>query len=229
MKIGFHGCELPEGSHKYNDPRVAQLVEKFSPKKISPYYMSFFQDEISAVDGVLVVRDNVLDVLIPDIEFCEARIERSADDAEKQLMKKCLDLLEGEVPLSHATFSAEEEQQLQGMTLHSRKPVAIVEEPPDIDTAMNAMLAAARVIFFYTAGPKEVHAWPVKEGTDIVTCAGVIHSDLARGFIRADVVSCDNLLQSHNFNDAKTKGFVEGVGKSYIIQAGDVIEVHFSV
>ncbi len=208
---------------------MALLVEKYTPKKVSPYYMSFHKDEFARVDGIITLRDNLLDVVIPDIEFCEARIERTVLESEKTVMKKCLELLENETPLSHTSFTAEEEALLQGMTLISRKPIALVDDTPDINAAMEAMLDAAKLIFFYTAGPKEVHAWSVKAGTDIVTCAGVIHSDLARGFIRADIVSCENLLLCHNFNDAKAKGYVQSVGKSYVIQSGDVLEIHFSV
>jgi ribosome-binding ATPase YchF (GTP1/OBG family) len=74
-----------------------------------------------------------------------------------------------------------------------------------------------------------VHAWAVPKGTDIVTCAGRIHTDLARGFIRAEIAHFDGIMASHNFNDAKTKGLVTVVGKEYTIQPGDVIEVLFNV
>ena len=74
-----------------------------------------------------------------------------------------------------------------------------------------------------------MHAWPVKEGSDIVTCAGKIHSDLARGFIKADIVRYEDLIKVFNWQEARTKGLVRVVDRDYIIQAGDVIEIRFNV
>ena len=229
MKIGFHGCDLPEGKHKYDDPRMAALVGKFSPKKVTPYYIEICAGGVEQMDCILAMRDAVLDVLIPDIEFCESRGERAEDPAEKQLLEKCQVALEDETPLCHVNFTDEEKLLLQGWTLVTRTPVVILDDPPMPEDAIEKGLAGAGIVFFYTAGPKEVHAWAVEKDADIVTCAGTIHSDLARGFIRADVVSFDDMMTAHNFNDAKAKGLCKQVGKDYTIQPGDIIEVHFSV
>lgn len=229
MKIGFHGCTLPEGTHKYADACVSALAEKFSPKKVTPYYMTFLAGALTGVDAFVVTHATVLDVLLTDIELCEGRSERTADAQEKAVMEKCLAALEAETPLCDVLFTPEEETILRGLSLVSRMPVALVDDDAEVHSVMEAVLRAARTVFFYTAGPKEVRAWPVKEHTDIVTCAGVIHSDLARGFIRADVVSCADLLTCHNFAEAKSRGLVHAEGKAYTIQAQDVIEIHFSV
>ena len=90
-------------------------------------------------------------------------------------------------------------------------------------------LEKADNMFFYTSGPKESHAWLVKKNSDIVTCAGKIHSDLARGFIRGDVVQFDDYLSCHNFNECKSKGFAKVVEKDYIVQPGEIIEIRFNV
>jgi ribosome-binding ATPase YchF (GTP1/OBG family) len=82
---------------------------------------------------------------------------------------------------------------------------------------------------FYTADKKEVHAWPVKEGADIVTCAGKIHSDLAQGFIKADIVSYDDLIRVYNMQEARSKGLVKLVNRDYAICPGDIIEIRFNV
>jgi len=74
-----------------------------------------------------------------------------------------------------------------------------------------------------------VHAWPVKENSDIVTCAGKIHSDLARGFIKAEIVSYEDLIRVYNWQEARTKGLVKLVDRDYTIRAGDVIEIRFNV
>ena len=88
---------------------------------------------------------------------------------------------------------------------------------------------AASIVFFYTAGKKEVHAWPVPEGADIVSCAGKIHSDLARGFIKADIVSYQDLIGVHNLQEARSKGLVKLVDRDYAIRPGDVVEIRFNI
>ncbi len=60
-------------------------------------------------------------------------------------------------------------------------------------------------------------------------CAGEIHTDLARGFIRADIVSYEDLMQCHGLQEAKTKGVLKTVGKEYITRDGDIIEIRFNV
>jgi len=69
----------------------------------------------------------------------------------------------------------------------------------------------------------------VRQDADIVTCAGKIHSDLARGFIKADIVSYDDFLKAYNMQEARTRGLVRVVDRDYTIQAGDIIEIRFNV
>ena len=82
---------------------------------------------------------------------------------------------------------------------------------------------------FLTAGPKEVRAWTIKKGTKAPQAAGVIHSDFERGFIRAEVVSYDDLVACGSMNAAKEKGLVRSEGKDYVIQDGDVVLFRFNV
>ncbi|MCX6985381.1 MAG: DUF933 domain-containing protein, partial [Lentisphaerae bacterium] len=79
------------------------------------------------------------------------------------------------------------------------------------------------------AGKPEVHAWLIRKGSDIVTCAGKIHTDLAKGFIKADIVSFNDFKDVFNLQEARTKGLVKLVGREYIIQEGDIIEIRFNV
>jgi ribosome-binding ATPase YchF (GTP1/OBG family) len=103
------------------------------------------------------------------------------------------------------------------------------DEAGDTNELLAKLLAKAGVVFFYTCGKKEVHAWAFPQGADIVTCAGKIHSDLARGFIRAEIVNYGDLMKVHNMQEAKDHGLVKLVGKDYITQDGDIIEIKFNV
>jgi GTP-binding protein YchF len=84
------------------------------------------------------------------------------------------------------------------------------------------------LISFLTAGPDEVRAWPIPEGSTAVDAAGAIHTDLAKGFIRAEVVPYEDLLALGSTAEARRHGKLRSEGKTYLVRDGDVLEVLFS-
>lgn len=82
---------------------------------------------------------------------------------------------------------------------------------------------------FLTAGEKEVRAWTIPQGTRAQTAAGTIHSDIERGFIRAEIVSYDELMSAGSYAVAREKGLLRLEGKDYIMQEGDVVHFRFNV
>ena len=82
---------------------------------------------------------------------------------------------------------------------------------------------------FLTAGEPEVRAWTIKKGTKAPEAAGKIHSDIQRGFIKAEVVSFDDLIREGSMNDAREKGLVRSEGKEYIMKDGDIVLFKFNV
>jgi ribosome-binding ATPase YchF (GTP1/OBG family) len=84
------------------------------------------------------------------------------------------------------------------------------------------------LISFLTAGPDEVRAWPIREGSNAVDAAGAIHSDLAKGFIRAETIGYEELLTLGSMADAKKAGKLRSEGKTYRVRDGDVVEILFS-
>jgi len=82
---------------------------------------------------------------------------------------------------------------------------------------------------FFTVGPDEVRAWTVHRGATAPEAAGEIHTDLQKGFIRAEVVQYHDLVTSGGMHEAKTKGKVRLEGKEYLVQDGDVITIRFNV
>jgi hypothetical protein len=84
------------------------------------------------------------------------------------------------------------------------------------------------LISFLTAGPDEVRAWPVPDGSNAVDAAAAIHTDLARGFIRAETIAYEELLAAGSIAEAKKHGKVRSEGKTYCVRDGDVIEILFS-
>ncbi|MBP3616826.1 MAG: redox-regulated ATPase YchF [Lachnospiraceae bacterium] len=85
------------------------------------------------------------------------------------------------------------------------------------------------LISYLTAGPMESKAWTITRGTKAPQAAGKIHSDFERGFIRAEVVSYQNLIDCGSMNAAKEKGLVRSEGKEYVVQDGDVVLFRFNV
>ena len=82
---------------------------------------------------------------------------------------------------------------------------------------------------FLTAGPKESRAWTIKKGATAPQAAGVIHTDFERGFIKAEVVSYDDLVDAASMNEARARGKVRIEGKDYVMADGDVVEFRFNV
>jgi len=112
---------------------------------------------------------------------------------------------------------------------HSIKPIIQINDDSDINNIIEVVLEKTANMFFYTSGPSESHAWLVPKGSDIIFCASKIHSDLARGFIKGDVVSYEDYMQCHNFNECKSKGIAKMVDRDYIVQPNEIIEIRFNV
>jgi len=94
---------------------------------------------------------------------------------------------------------------------------------PGLDRLIRATYDLMGLIPFFTAGEPEVRAWTIREGATAVKAAGEIHSDIEKGFIRAEVVRCEDLLAAGSIAAAKEKAQVRLEGKEYVVQEGDVI------
>ena len=87
----------------------------------------------------------------------------------------------------------------------------------------------SNLVAFFTVGPDECRAWPIPADSSAVDAAGAIHSDLARGFIRAEVVSYDDLVACGSQAEARKRGLLRSEGKAYRVSDGDVVEILFNV
>lgn len=102
-------------------------------------------------------------------------------------------------------------------------------EESGLDKLIKASYNLLGLISFLTAGPKEVRAWTIKIGTKAPQAAGKIHSDIEKGFIRAETVHFDDLKECGSQTKAKEKGLVRLEGKEYVMKDGDVVEFRFNV
>jgi GTP-binding protein YchF len=98
-----------------------------------------------------------------------------------------------------------------------------------VDQLIKSAYHLLGLMSFLTAGEKEVRAWTIPQGTRAQTAAGTIHSDIERGFIRAEIVSYDELMAAGSYAAAREKGLLRLEGKDYIMQEGDVVNFRFNV
>lgn len=97
------------------------------------------------------------------------------------------------------------------------------------DRVIQASYALQGLISFFTVGDDEVRAWTIRKGTPALEAAGVIHSDIKKGFIRAEVLAYTDLVEAGTYAEARKKGTVRLEGKTYPVQDGDIINFRFNV
>ena len=98
-----------------------------------------------------------------------------------------------------------------------------------LDVVIRETYTNLGLITFFTCGPKEIHAWPIKRGTNIRQAAGEIHSDLERGFICAEIYNCKDLFELGSEAKIKDAGKMRIEGQGYIVQDGDIVNIRFNV
>jgi GTP-binding protein YchF len=100
---------------------------------------------------------------------------------------------------------------------------------PGLDRVLQASYSLLGYISFLTAGEDECRAWTIRAGTRAQEAAGAVHSDIERGFIRAEVISFDELMTAKTFAAAREKGWLRLEGKDYLVRDGDVVHFRFNV
>ena len=123
------------------------------------------------------------------------------------------------------------EEELSSLEGDDKKEMleALGLEESGLDKVIKASYDLLGLMSFLTAGEPEVRAWTIKKGTKAPEAAGKIHSDIQRGFIKAEIVSFKDLIECGNMVQAKEKGLVRSEGKEYIMQDGDIVLFKFNV
>ena len=123
------------------------------------------------------------------------------------------------------------EEELSTLDKDDKKEMleALGLEESGLDKVIKASYDLLGLMSFLTAGEPEVRAWTIKKGTKAPEAAGKIHSDIQRGFIKAEVVSYDDLIREGSMPAVREKGLLRMEGKEYIMQDGDVVLFRFNV
>jgi len=200
-----------------------------------------------------------LELLVADRDHVERRLERIAKQAKSGDLKLKQEVAELERVLAHVdaggTLADWPGELPEGLEPLTTKPLLSVENGPSgIDLKLEAELAELGddavefregasaleevvrrlsdelgLISFFTAGDKETRAWTLRRGQSAIDAAATIHSDIARGFIRAEVIRWDDLVKSGSHAEAARAGLQRLEGKTYEVQDGDVLNVRFNV
>jgi GTP-binding protein YchF len=155
---------------------------------------------------------------------CDA--DELADEALKQQMR---DLV---APAEAIFLDAKFEAELVELDDEDEAREMLAEmgvDEPGLDVLARVGFETLGLQTYLTAGPKESRAWTVKRGATAPEAAGVIHTDFQRGFIKAEIVSFDDLVEAGSMNAAKAAGKVRMEGKDYVMADGDVVEFRFNV
>jgi hypothetical protein len=232
MKICLFGItDIPTGNHNIKDPRLDQadkLVE--AQKKSYAQVVLADEKELAVCDAILTSRAALSDLLMKDLDFVETRLGRDAGEAEKKVLQKMAEGLISETPVSKLGLSAEDLSAISAHSFVTNRPVVVAEEAELAapDGLLVRALAESGYISFLTVGGKENRAWPIRAGTTAWEAAGSIHTDLQKGFIRAEIISFTDFAAAGGETQAKRAGKVRLELKTYVMQDYDVVNFRFN-
>jgi ribosome-binding ATPase YchF (GTP1/OBG family) len=232
MKLCPFGISgITPGKHNLKDPRLDQADKLVEAQKKTYAQIDVVEEkELLTADAILTSRASLSDLLMKDLEFVETRLGRDAGDAEKAVLQKIADALISEKPVATAGLTAEELQAISAHNFYSNKPVVVAEEAELADTAalMVRAFKESGYISFLTVGGKENRAWPIRAGLTAWEAAGTIHTDIQKGFIRAEIISFADFTEAGGETQAKRAGKQRLELKTYVMQDYDVVNFRFN-
>lgn len=181
-------------------------------------------------DDLAVIRELNLITLKPVLYLLNISEDDIADPMKNEYVKKASEEAEKE-DAKWIPISAEIEEEISELVPEEAKMFLadLGEDEPGVNHLIRAAYSMLGLINFFTVGPDECRAWTVRAGTKAPKAAGKIHSDIERGFIRAEIVSYNDLMRYGSYANVREKGLLRVEGKDYIIQDGDVAYFRFNV
>jgi len=232
MKIAVVGIPgIPLGKHNLKDPRLDQADKLVEAKKKTYAQVDVVgEDATREADAILVSRDRLPDLILQDLEFVETRLGREPTAAEKTVLEKLQKNLEGERSVLQAELGPEEMQAVTAHNFHTNKPLTVADaaDLENTDALMVRAFAEAGYICFLTVGGKENRAWPIRKGLTAWEAGGTIHSDIQKGFIRAEIISFEDFVEAGGETEAKRAGKLRLESKQYVMQDYDLTNFRFN-
>jgi hypothetical protein len=232
MKLSlFSITDIKLGKHNLKDPRLDQadkLVE--ADKRTYAQVDVLGEDQLLDADAILATQESQADLILKDLEFVETRLGRDPQPAERAALEKIKTLLESEKFLFNAGLPAEDLQAVAAHNFFTGKPVCVGTRE-DLQQPEALLLRAfheAGYICFLTVGGKENRAWPIRRGISAWEAAGTIHTDLQKGFIRAEIISFADFITAGGETQAKRAGKQRLETKQYVMQDYDLTNFRFN-
>lgn len=232
MKICLYGFPgVTAGRMLLRDPRLDtahRLVE--ADKKTYAAVDVVGEEGLAEADAIAVPEDRALDLILLDLEFVETRLGRATADAEKEALRALQAELEAGRCLCHSTLPAAVWQAVEAHTFHTRKPVVtpLPEDAGNLDPLLLRTFAAAGWQSFLTVGGKENRAWPIRAGSTAWDAAGSIHTDIQKGFIRAEIIGWDDFVAAGGEIGAKRAGKQRLETRDYLMRDCDLVNFRFN-
>jgi len=215
---------------KGGDKKYAQEVEVLERIKEALYNDKPARSVELSDDERLIVRDLHL-LTIKPVLYAANVSESEVADADNNPYVKIVREFAASENAEVVPISAKVESEIA--ELEGEDKAMFLEELGLQESGLNRLIKAAYRLLglytYFTAGVQEVRAWTIRKGTKAPQAAGVIHTDFERGFIRAEVVSYDDLVAAGSMNAAREKGQLRLEGKDYVVQDGDVMHFRFNV
>ena len=232
MKIALFGItEIKVGRHNLKDTRLDQahkLVE--ADKKAHAQVEVIAEEELQDADAILSLDETKADLILKDLEFVETRLGRDPLPAEREALEKIRNLLESENFVFNSSLTAEDLQAVAAHSFVTAKPIVVTtrQELQNPDAVLLRAFKEAGFISFLTVGGKENRAWPVRKGATAWEAAGTIHTDIQKGFIRAEIISFADFIEAGGETQAKRAGKQRLEMKPYVMQDYDVVNFRFN-
>ena len=232
MKICLFGVSsIALGRHNLKDPRLDQadkLVE--AQKKTYAQAEVVEEKELLTCDAILCGRGALSDLLMKDLEAVETRLSRDPAPSEKAALDKLAEALISEKPVSAAGLEPGELEAISAHNFISNKPVVVGDdaELASPDALLLRTFREAGYISFLTVGGKENRAWPIRAGLTAWEAAGTIHTDIQKGFIRAEIISFTDFIDAGGETQAKRAGKQRLELKTYVVQDYDLANFRFN-
>ena len=232
MKIALFGVTgIKSGKHNLKDPRFDEadkLVE--ADKKTYAQVDVAGEDQLIDADAILVSVEGRADMILKDLEFVETRLGRKPQEAERQALEKIKTLLEQEKFVFNSGLAPADLQAVAAHSFFTAKPI-VVAEPPELENPDALLLRAFReggYICFLTVGGKENRAWPIRKGLTAWEAGGTIHTDIQKGFIRAEIISYADFIEAGGETQAKRANKMRLEMKPYVMQDYDLTNFRFN-
>lgn len=202
--------------HKKEHEREEKLLEKA---------LGFIEEEICLIDS-----EEPEDKVLKGYSLFTYKPVFAVINISEKQEEKDLIFSREELGILSLVFKGKLEADLQDLEIDERKEYMELYGMKEsaIDRVVKAFYSEIGLITFFTIEGDEVRGWRLKEGSSILEAAGSIHSDMEKGFIKADVISVDELIEVGSEKEAKEKGIIHLVGKDYIVKDGDVIKIRFA-